>query len=106
MPLQTGCQCAMADFDADDWGRLWVPDAPGHCVAVLDSAGNVITRFGSYGNRDAMGPGSAVPKPPIPFWSPERVAALDGDAFVVDGLNCRMVQVRLANAATAEVPVP
>jgi hypothetical protein len=106
MPLQTGCQCVMADFDADDWGRVWVPDAPGYCVAVLDSAGNLVTRFGAYGNRDAAGAGSAVPVPPIPLWSPERVAALDNDAFVVDALNCRIVQVRLTYAAVEELPIP
>ena len=106
MPLRTGCQCLMADFDADDWGRVWVPDAPGYCVAVLDSAGNVLTRFGAYGNRDAMGTGSAVPEPAIPLWSPERVAVLDGDAFVVDGLNTRIVQVRIRSRAAAEARVP
>jgi hypothetical protein len=105
MPLQTGCQCTMADFDADDFGRIWVPDAPGYCVAVLDAAGNLITRFGAYGNRDAAGPGSAVPIPPIPLWSPERVAALDYDVFVADTLGCRIVQVRLTYAAEETVGV-
>lgn len=106
MPLQTGCQCTMADFDADDWGRVWVPDAPGYCVAVLDSAGNVITRFGAYGNRDATGAGGLLPEPPIPLWSPERVAVLDNDAFVADTLSCRIVQVKLKCWRQAEVPVP
>ncbi|MCX7804723.1 MAG: hypothetical protein N3A38_05975 [Planctomycetota bacterium] len=105
MPLRTGCQCLMADFDADDWGRVWVPDAPGYCVAVLDSAGNVITRFGAYGNRDATGAGGAVPVPPIPLWSPERVAVLDGDTFVVDGLNCRIVQVRIRSTVEEKLPL-
>lgn len=98
MPLQTGCQCLIADFDADDWGRVWCPDASGYCVAALDSSGNIITRFGAYGNRDAMGTGSKTPEPPIPMWSPERVAALDKDVFVADGLNCRTVQVHLEYA--------
>jgi len=106
MPLRTGCQCLMADFDADDWGRVWVPDAPGYCVAVLDSAGNLLTRFGAYGNQDATGAGSAVPEPAIPLWSPERVAVLDGDAFVADGLNTRLVQVRIRSRASAETRVP
>lgn len=106
MPQQAGCMCVVSDFDADDWGRVWVPDAPGYCVAVLDAAGNVITRFGSYGNHDAKGAGSAVAQPPIPFWSPERVAVLDNDAFVVDSLNERIVQVRLANQICEERPVP
>jgi hypothetical protein len=108
MPLQTGCQCMTEHtaFDADGWGRLWVPDAPGFCVAVLDSAGNVMTRFGTYGNRDATGAGGAVPEPPIPLWYPFDVAVLDGDAFVRDMLSSRIVQVKLNCAQQAEVPVP
>jgi hypothetical protein len=105
MPLQTGCQCLMADFDVDDWGRVWVPDACGYCVTVLDSAGNIITRFGAYGNRDARGAGSSIPEPPIPLWSPERVGALDKDVFVADGLNCRIVQVHLDYSVTEELPL-
>jgi hypothetical protein len=104
MPLQTGCQCCTANvaFDADDWGRLWVPDAMGSCVAVLDCAGNVMTRFGAYGNRDATGAGGAVPEPPIPLWYPFDVSALDHDAFVRDQLAYRIVQVRLTYTAESQ----
>lgn len=108
MPLQTGCQCVMTGtrFDADDWGRVWVPDAPGYCVAAVDSAGNLITRFGAYGNRDATGAGGAVPAPPIPFWYPNQTAALDNDVFVGDMLAGRIVQVHLAYETEAAVQVP
>jgi hypothetical protein len=106
MPQQAGCQCVIADFDVDDWGRVFAPDVPGCCVAVLDSAGNVLMRFGAYGNRDAQGAGSTVPDPPIPLWFPERVAALDHDAFVVDSHNKRIVQVRLGHSVEEEAPLP
>ncbi len=106
MPQQAGCQCVTADFDTDDWGRCWVPDVPGNCVAVLDAAGNVLMRFGSYGNWDARGAGSTVPDPPIPLWHPDRVAVSDSHAYVLDSYNRRVVQVNLVYAATAEVPVP
>ena len=108
MPLQTGCQCVTANtaFDADDWRRLWVPDAPGFCVAALDSAGTLIVRFGLYGSRDATGEGGAVPKPPIPLWYPHQTAALDNDVFVRDQIAHRVVQVRLADAAKESAPMP
>ena len=107
MPLKTGCQCVTTHvrFDADDWGRVWVPDAPGFCVAAVDSAGNVITRFGAYGNMDATGAGGAVPEPPIPLWYPNKTAALDGDVFVHDMLAARIVQVRLTYAAEETVKI-
>jgi hypothetical protein len=107
LPLQTGCICTAfgTAFDVDGWGRLWVPDAPGFCVAAVDPAGNVITRFGAYGNRDATGAGGAVPAPPIPLWHPFDAAALDGDVFVRDRLALRLVQVRLTYAAEASAPV-
>jgi hypothetical protein len=38
--------------------------------------------------------------------SQEGVAALDGDAFVVDSHNSRIVQVRLTGAVSREVPLP
>ncbi len=106
MPQQAGCLCVIADFDVDGWGRVFVPDVPGYCVTVLDANGNVLTRFGAYGNRDARGAGSAVPEPPIPIWFGERVAALDHDAFVVDSHNARIVQVHLTYAVREDVPLP
>jgi len=101
MPLKTGCQCVTAHvrFDTDDWGRVWVPDAPGFCVAGLDAAGNLITRFGAYGSLDNTGAGGTVPEPAIPLWYPNRTAALDGDVFVNDMLAGRIVQVRLTYTA-------
>jgi len=98
MPQQANCQCMTADFDADDWGRCWVPDVPGHCVTVVDAAGNVMMRFGGYGNWDAKGAGSKTPEPLIPFWSADRVAVSDVHVYVLDSYSRRIVQVRLVYA--------
>jgi hypothetical protein len=101
-----GCECTFARMDADGWGRVWLPDVLNYAVRVLDSAGNPIIVFGDYGNRDALGPNSAVPKPEIPFLYPEAVAALDGHAAVVDGYNRRIVEVKFQYAVEETVPAP
>ncbi|MFC1672446.1 hypothetical protein ACFL01_04855, partial [Planctomycetota bacterium] len=106
MPQQAGCQCRMAYFDVDEWGRVWMPDEAGYCITVLDSSGKVVTRFGAYGNWDSRGAGSAMPEPPIPLWGPGRVAVLDDHAFVADTHNRRIVQVAVGGQAREEVPVP
>ena len=105
MTQGANCECVVARMDADGWGRIFFPDVPGYSIQVIDAQGNFITRFGEYGNYDAQGPRSAVPKPEIPFWSPDSVAALDSYAAIVDSHNRRVVQVKLSYVAeeTAEL---
>jgi len=64
-------------------------------VGVLDTAGNLVSWFGSYGNQDSAGRGSAVPTPEIPFCWPYTVAVSDDAVYVGDRLNRRVVKVRL-----------
>jgi len=102
---ELGCHCETTRFDLDDFGRLFVPDVFQFCVVVLDSAGNEITRFGSYGNMDSRGPGSPVPEPEIPFGWPLSVECSGGRIFVADLVNRRVVAVRFEHAASAEIPI-
>jgi hypothetical protein len=105
MPQNAGCQCRMAYFDVDEWGRVWMPDEVGFCITVLESSGKAVTRFGSYGNWDCKGEGSKTPVPPIPLWGPGRIAVLDDHAFIADSHSRRIVQVKLGSRAREEVAV-
>lgn len=47
-----GCACWNASFDTDFLKRSFVPELDRYSIAVLDTAGNLITRIGRYGNTD------------------------------------------------------
>ncbi len=100
------CQCESPRFDVDGFGRSFYPDAGRFRVGVLDTNGNELCTFGSYGNQDSAGPGSPVPTPAIPFCWVQAVAVGDEAAYVGDRLNRRVVRVKLDYAESATVPVP
>jgi len=81
------CVCAGGRFDIDEFDRVCLPDNMRHRVTLLDSAGNVVTRFGQYGNQDAAGP-------EIRFTSPWWTAAA-ADRVYVGERSARIVKVRL-----------
>jgi NHL repeat-containing protein len=87
------CLCESTRFDVDGFGRSFFPDAGRFRVGVLDTNGNPITTFGSYGNQDSVGP-------EIPMWWPQSVVAANGYVFIGDRMNCRVVRVRLDYEAT------
>ena len=100
-----GCVCKEGRFDLDDFGRLYVPDVLGFCIRVYDNAGNLIRKFGHYGNADSAGPKSLLPDPPIPFgWPMSCTVNRAGRLYVADVLNQRIVRVDLTFAAEATVP--
>lgn len=103
------CVCWHARFQLDYLGRSFAPELQRFSVAVLDRAGNLITRIGRYGNADSAGPDSLVP--------------LDGDGvglfhgayvgvdtdrrlFIHDGGNARIIAVKLGYHASETVPLP
>lgn len=49
---QGQCICTASTFDIDSHARVFVPDAYRMCVSVLDTEGNLLLRFGRYGNQD------------------------------------------------------
>jgi len=109
--LPDTCLCESPWFDVDGFGRSFFPDACRFRVGVLDTAGNLICTFGSYGNQDARrrspaGTESAATAPAIPFYWPQAVAAGDEAAYVADRLNRRVVRVTLGYRAEVVRPVP
>ncbi|MCX7805658.1 MAG: SMP-30/gluconolactonase/LRE family protein [Planctomycetota bacterium] len=105
-PQSSSCECPSARLSADGFGRVYVPDVCTHSVQVLDAAGNLLLRFGSYGNVDARGPASAVPRPDIPLRYPAAVAVLDRHLAVADSYNRRVLELTLSYAAEAGATVP
>ena len=99
------CLCESPRFDVDGFGRSFFPDAARCRVGVIDTAGNEIGWFGSYGNPDSAGPGSAIPTPDIPLCWPQAVAVGDDAVYIGDRLNRRIVAVRLRYAAEATCPI-
>ena len=117
-----GCHCTAADFDVDNFGRTFAPDAGRYRVGVLDANGNEICSFGGYGNQDCCGPESYVIDPATkllrprkegdsadlasPYAQPEiafawvaGVAATDRHAYLFDIINKRILRVQLNHAA-------
>jgi hypothetical protein len=101
--LPDTCLCESPWFDVDGFGRSFFPDACRFRVAVLDTAGNLICTFGSYGNQDSTGP-AGVPDE-IPLCWPQAVAVGDEAAYVADRLNRRVVRVQLSYRTEATCPV-
>jgi len=99
------CLCESPRFDVDDFGRSFFPDACRFRVGVIDTAGNEVCWFGSYGNQDSAGPGSAIPVPAIALCWPHAVAVGDEAVYVGDRLNRRVVRVKLTYAAEATCAV-
>jgi hypothetical protein len=62
---------------------------------VIDTGGNEICWFGSYGNQDSAGPKSRIPAPEIPLCWPQAVAVGDEAVYVGDRLNRRVVRVKI-----------
>ncbi|MHC4916475.1 MAG: SMP-30/gluconolactonase/LRE family protein [Planctomycetota bacterium] len=99
------CSCESSRFDVDGFGRSFYPDAVRFRVGVLDTAGNRICTFGTYGNPDSAGPKSKVPTPEIPVYWVSAVAVDDNCAYIGDRLARRAVQVDLKYAAEETCPV-
>jgi hypothetical protein len=96
------CTCDPYFFDVDGFGRSFFADAARCRVGVLDTGGNLIRWFGTYGNADSST--GAVPGE-IGFCWPQSVAVGDQAAYVSDRLNRRIVAVNLEYAATATAEI-
>jgi NHL repeat len=110
------CNCESISFDVDEFGRSFFPDFSLYRIRVVDTAGNAVTHFGSYGNAECRGPESPVVDPKTgelrarkpgeklksPFAKPDiglawpiGVGVTDKFAYIGDSINRRLLKVRL-----------
>jgi len=91
------CTCMGPRFALDGFGRLYAPDVFRFAINVLDAAGNLLGRWGRYGNADDPGLSLA--------WG-AYVSVSGGKLFISDMANRRVSVVDLAASATATAAVP
>jgi hypothetical protein len=106
-----GCACWNARFAHDYLGRSFAPEIDRYSIAVLDSAGNVITRIGTYGNVDDGKPLIADGGPAEPrsiggdeialYHAPYLATHTDRRLFVADVGNERILSVALDYCVSA-----
>jgi hypothetical protein len=109
------CVCRVPRFDVDRYGRLVFANAVSNSVTVVDNAGNLIVKFGSYGNFDSqyVNPNledgkkkkPTVATPDIPFAWATGAAATDGYFYINDTYNRRAVRVKKTWATEETVTV-
>ncbi|MFO7899092.1 MAG: hypothetical protein R6V58_08535 [Planctomycetota bacterium] len=108
-----GCACWNFRFAHDYLGRSFAPEMDRYRVAVLDSAGNLITRIGHYGNVEDGEPLVEKGGPPTTrsvggdevalFHAPYLATHTDRRLFIADPGNLRVLSVRLGYHATETV---
>ncbi|MHC4914386.1 MAG: hypothetical protein ACYTGB_02760 [Planctomycetota bacterium] len=108
-----GCACWFSRFRLDLFARSIAPEPYQFRVAVIDTAGNLITRIGRYGNVEDG-------KPLVPEGGPAKTRSIGGDEvslvhacfvgvhtdrriFISDLGNARIVSVKLDYHATEKI---
>lgn len=84
------CICRSPRFDVDPYGRLFLPNAITSQVTITDNEGNILLRFGQYGNADDPAGGGLIPL----SW-PTSVAASEDYIYVTDFGGNRIARARL-----------
>ena len=106
IPPNPHCICSTHRVNQalDDKGYIYM--ATKHSVQVIDTeTGKVVGEFGSYGNADCKGKGSAYPHPELPFGSISSLAVWKDKLFVMDVLNRRLVKCNIAYNPALKAPL-
>ena len=102
-----GCYCDWPDMhvavDAAD--RIYVADVDLHMVKVLDTAGNMIARFGRWGNAQTK-PGPDGNARDLGFRLIYCVTTSGDNVYVSDKDLRRIAQVKMAYRASREAAIP
>ena len=90
------CQCNMFRFHQALDGKGYLYAAGQHSIQAINcETGKLVGEFGSYGNMDCKGKGSAYPHPELPFGTISALSVWKDRLFVVDVLNRRIVKCRI-----------
>ncbi|MHC4917447.1 MAG: hypothetical protein ACYTGB_18370, partial [Planctomycetota bacterium] len=95
-----GCNCENVTFDVDEFGRVFIPDLMLFRVRVIDTAGNAVTHFGTYGNPDDV-----IGEKRTCFSWLVGVGATDKYVYTGDAMNRQMLRSKITYAVeeTCEV---
>ena len=94
--MRTTCVCLNPRLHQalDGNGYLFVANK--FSVQVIDcETGRLAGEFGSYGNMDCLGKGSAYPHPELPFGMIATLAVWKDRLFVLDAINARIAKCRI-----------
>jgi hypothetical protein len=97
IPPNPHCICSTHRVNQalDDKGYIYM--ATKHTVQVVDTmTGKLVGEFGSYGNADCKGKGSAYPHPELPLGSISSLAVWKDKLFIMDVLNRRLVKCNIS----------
>lgn len=101
-----GCYCDWPDMhvkvDAAD--RVFVADVDLHMVKVLDTAGNMLARIGSWGNAETVPQGGSAAE--LGFRMVYSLATSGDNLFVSDKDLRRISKLRMEYRETKEQPLP
>jgi hypothetical protein len=90
------CHCTAFRYHQTLDGKGYLYAAGQYSVQVIDcETGNLVGEFGSYGNMDCQGKGSAYPHPELPFGTISALSVWEDRLFAVDVLNRRIVKCRI-----------
>jgi len=94
--MQTHCVCLTPRLHQALDGKGYLFVANKFSVQAIDcETGRLVGEFGSYGNMDCLGKGSANPHPELPFGTIATLAVSKDRLFVVDSMNARIAKCRI-----------
>lgn len=107
-PVMSQCRCPVNTncVAVDEADRIFATDYVRYHVKVLDTAGNLIVRIGSWGNAECRGPNSRYPEPEIAFGWLHSIDATRDTLYASDKDLRRIVKVRLDYRESKETLVP
>ena len=98
-----GCKCLYTLLAVSKSGFIYAINIAQYHITILDVNGNVVTRFGRYGNFDCPEAPGRPAVPGIPLLCPLAVAVTEDAVFVSDRLNQRVVRCELEYDDSREV---